>query len=124
MFSLQSLTHAINRGLSNSFSPTITLLIEMLLVGICAITLFAVLGLVLVFMERKVSAYMQIRLGPNRVGPKGLAQTVADTLKLLIKEGLTPDGADKFLFNLAPFIVMIVSMLLLAPVAFAKGLQM
>jgi NADH-quinone oxidoreductase subunit H len=50
-------------------------------------------------------------------------QTVADTLKLLMKEGLTPDLADKFLFNLAPFVVMIVAMLCLAPIAFAKGFQ-
>jgi NADH-quinone oxidoreductase subunit H len=74
-------------------------------------------------MERKVAAVMQIRLGPNRVGPKGIFQTTADTLKLLMKEGLVPDGADKFLFNLAPFIVMIVAMLILAPIAFAKNLQ-
>ena len=66
---------------------------------------------------------MQIRLGPNRVGPKGMFQTLADTLKLLVKEGLTPDGADKFLFNLAPFIAMIVAMLIMAPIAFAKDLQ-
>ncbi len=66
---------------------------------------------------------MQIRLGPNRVGPKGIFQTTADTLKLLMKEGLVPDGADKFLFNLAPFIVMIVAMLILAPIAFAKDFQ-
>ena len=66
---------------------------------------------------------MQIRLGPNRVGPKGMLQSLADTVKLLVKEGLTPDGADKFLFNLAPFIAMIVAMLLMAPIAFAKDFQ-
>lgn len=101
----------------------LTTLVELTIVGIFVLTLFAVLGLVLVFMERKVSAYMQIRLGPNRVGYKGMAQTLADTIKLLVKEGLTPDGADKFLFNLAPFIVMIGAMLLMAPIPFARNSQ-
>jgi NADH-quinone oxidoreductase subunit H len=105
-------------------NPTLVLLIEMAIAGVLVIGLFAVLGLVLVFMERKVSAYMQIRLGPNRVGYKGMAQTAADTLKLLIKEGLTPDGADKFLFNLAPLLVIIVAMLIMAPIAFTKGFQL
>jgi NADH-quinone oxidoreductase subunit H len=99
------------------------LFLEFSLVGLCVIGLFSVLGLVLIMMERKVSAYMQVRLGPNRVGPKGMFQTVADTLKLIVKEGMTPDGADKFLFNLAPFIVMIVAMVILAPLAFAKNFQ-
>lgn len=67
---------------------------------------------------------MQIRLGPNRVGPKGMFQSMADTLKLLVKENMTPDGADKLLFNIAPFIAMIVAMLLMAPLAFAKDFQM
>ncbi|MEI9957786.1 MAG: complex I subunit 1 family protein [Ferruginibacter sp.] len=97
---------------------------EMVIAGVLVISLFAILGLVLVIMERKVSAWMQIRLGPNRVGPKGLLQSFADTLKLLSKEGLTPGGADKFLFNLAPFIAMIVAMLLMAPIAFAKDFQL
>jgi NADH-quinone oxidoreductase subunit H len=123
MFSLEGITNSIHAWLNNTFSPTTALLLEFLIVGVCVITLFAMLGLVLVFMERKVSAYMQVRLGPNRVGPGGSLQTVADTIKLAVKEGLTPDGADKFLFNLAPFIVMIAAMLIMAPIAFAKGVQ-
>jgi NADH-quinone oxidoreductase subunit H len=101
-----------------------TLIIEMVIAGMMAIGLFAMLGLVLVIMERKVSAWMQIRLGPNRVGPKGMFQSLADTLKLMMKEGLTPTGSDKVLFNLAPFIAMIVAMLLLAPIAFARNFQL
>jgi NADH-quinone oxidoreductase subunit H len=124
MFSLEGITDAIYSWLNSTFNPTIALLIEFAIVVVCVIGLFAVLGLVLVFMERKVSAYMQIRLGPNRVGFKGSMQTMADTLKLVLKEGLVPDGADKFLFNLAPFVVMIVAMLILAPIPFARNFQM
>ena len=124
MWSFNKIANIINDWLNQQFSPTWALVFEMLIVGICVISLFAILGLVLVIMERKVSAWMQIRLGPNRVGPKGIFQSLADTIKLLVKEGLTPDGADKFLFNLAPFIAMIVAMLLMAPLAFAKDFKM
>jgi len=123
MFSLEGITTMIHDWLINHFSPALALLTEFILVGLAAIMLFAILGLGLVWMERKVAAVMQIRLGPNRVGPKGIFQTTADTVKLLLKEGLVPDGADKFLFNLAPLVVMIVAMLILAPIAFAKNLQ-
>lgn len=123
MLSLEGITNAIHNWLNETFSATVALLLEFVIVGICVISLFALLGLVLVFMERKVSAYMQIRLGPNRVGVGGSLQTLADTLKLAMKEGLTPNGADKFLFNLAPFLVMIVAMLILAPIPFARNFQ-
>jgi NADH-quinone oxidoreductase subunit H len=123
MLSLENITNGIHTWLNANLNPTLALTSEFFLVGLCAIGLFAVLGLVLVLMERKVAAVIQIRLGPNRVGPFGMFQTVADTLKLVMKEGLTPDGADKFLFNLAPYIVMIAAMVLLAPIPFAKGTQ-
>jgi NADH-quinone oxidoreductase subunit H len=123
MLSIENITHSIDAWLNGTFKPALALLLESLLVGLGVIVLFTVLGLVLVLMERKVSAYMQIRLGPNRVGPGGSLQTVADTLKLAMKEGLTPDGADKFLFNLAPYLVIVVAMMILAPVAFARGVQ-
>jgi NADH-quinone oxidoreductase subunit H len=121
MFSLEQITTGLHQWLSSNFSAKAVLLIEMTLIGLAAITLFALLGLVLVYMERKVSAFIQIRLGPNRVGPKGIFQTAADTVKLMLKEGFVPDGADKFLYKLAPFVVMIIAMLLLAPIAFAKN---
>lgn len=123
MPSFENITQSIQQLLYKLLPPFWALMAEFVLVGLCAIILFAGLGLVLVIMERRVAAFMQIRLGPNRVGPFGLLQSTADTVKLIMKEGLTPDGADKFLFNLAPFVVMIVAMLLLAPIAFAKGFQ-
>lgn len=123
MFSLEGITQIVTDWLNQTFNPATALLLQFVIIGVLVIGLFAVLGLVLVYMERKVSAFIQIRLGPNRVGPEGVFQTMADTLKLVMKEGLTPDGADKFLFNLAPFVVMVSAMLILAPIAFAKGFQ-
>jgi hypothetical protein len=61
--------------------------------------------------------------GPQPGWSERNAAIMADTLKLIVKEGMTPDGADKVMFNLAPFIAMIVAMLLMAPIAFAKDFQ-
>jgi NADH-quinone oxidoreductase subunit H len=123
MYSFTSLSSSIHSFLSSRMSETPVVLIEMTIVGILAISLFAFLGLLLVYMERKVAAFMQLRLGPNRVGYKGTLQTLADTIKLLFKEGFAPAASDKFLFNFAPILVIVVAMLLLAPIPFAKGFQ-
>src|SRR5258705_13216032 len=123
MPSFEHIANVVHEWLIITFSPFWATLFEFVIVGTLIISLFAILGLVLILMERKVSAWMQLRLGPNRVGPAGMFQTAADTLKLIVKEGMTPDGADKLLFNLAPFIVMIIAMTLMAPLMFAKGLQ-
>src|SRR5438045_786530 len=123
MPSLEHITNIIHDWLNSTFNSFWATLFEFIIVGTCVIGLFAVLGLVLIMMERKVSAWMQLRLGPNRVGPAGMFQTAADTLKLMVKEGMTPNNVDKFLFNLAPFIVMIISMVILAPLMFAKNFQ-
>jgi NADH-quinone oxidoreductase subunit H len=72
--------------------------------------LFAIValqGLTLVYMERKVSAWMQSRLGPNRVGPWGLLQTVADIVKLILKENIRNDQSDKVFFFLAPILAFV-----------------
>lgn len=84
-------------------------LIECVIVGVCILLAYAVLAIVLIFMERKVCAYFQCRLGPMRVGPWGLLQVFADVLKMLIKEIFVVDKADKLLYYIAPFLVIIAS---------------
>lgn len=123
MYSLEGITQFVNDWLYQQFPPTWALIFQFAIIGILVISLFSVLGLVLIMMERRVAAWMQLRVGPNRVGPRGMFQTVADTLKLIVKEGMTPNGADKLMFNLAPFMVMIVAMVIMVPLMFAKGFQ-
>lgn len=87
----------------------LSILIECILVGVLLLVGYAVLAIILIFMERKVCAYFQCRLGPMRVGPWGVLQVFADVLKMLIKEIFTVDKADKLLYFTAPFLVIIAS---------------
>jgi len=76
-------------------------------IGITVLIVFAmVLDIILVWVERKVVARFQDRIGPNRIGPFGLIQPFADIIKLIIKEDITPAGADKLLFNLGPVLAI------------------
>jgi len=76
----------------------------------------------MIWLERRVLALFQDRLGPNRVGPAGLFQPIADVLKLLTKEDWTPPFADKFMFILAPMLVVVSVLLAFAVVPFAKNI--
>src|SRR6266545_2702329 len=64
--------------------------------------------------ERKIIAFMQVRLGPMRVGPWGLLQPIADPIKLLLKEDIIPERADRLIFTLAPIICLIPAFIVLA----------
>jgi NADH-quinone oxidoreductase subunit H len=72
--------------------------------------------------ERKISAWMQYRHGPNRVGPWGLLQPIADGIKFIFKESLTPDGANKWLFRVAPALAAIPAMLAVAVIPFGPAI--
>jgi NADH-quinone oxidoreductase subunit H len=122
-YDFSSLTERINTGLHNAMSPFWTTITEMLIIGVLILLFYAVVGLFLVYAERKVCAFMQNRLGPNRVGPFGLFQTIADLIKLLFVELIPIKNADRLLFNLAPYIVIIASFMAIAAIPFAKGLH-
>ena len=92
-------------GLSSFWS----ILIECVVVGVLILTAYALIAIALIFMERKVCAYFQCRLGPMRVGPWGIFQVFADVIKMLIKEIFTVDKADKLLYCIAPFLVIVAS---------------
>ena len=123
IYDLTGFTQWIDTALRSACSPFWAVVWEMVIVGVLFLAFYAVVGLYLVYAERKVCAFIQNRVGPNRVGPYGFFQTIADLIKLLMKELIPIKQADKLLFNLAPFIVIITSFLALAAIPFAKGLH-
>ncbi len=109
MFDFQIISSWFNDLLLNVIGcPSwLTILIECIVVGLLIIVGYALLAIALIFMERKVCAYFQCRLGPMRVGPWGLLQVFADVLKMLIKEIFFVDKADKLLYAIAPILVIV-----------------
>ena len=123
IYDFTSFTEWIDKSLHQVMSPFWTTTTELLIIGVLILLFYALVGLFLVYAERKVCAFMQNRLGPNRVGPFGIFQTIADLFKLLFKELVPIKNADGFLFNLAPFIVIIASFMAISAIPFAKGLH-
>ena len=98
-------------------------IIECLLVAVGLILVYALLALFYIYYERKFCGAIQCRLGPNRVGPMGVLQSFADMFKMLIKELIPINNIDKFLFNLAPYLVVAASLTAFAVLPWGKGLQ-
>jgi len=95
----------------------------MVVIQVAIILTFVLLNvLYLVYLERKLSAYWQQRLGPNRVGPRGLLQTTLDVIKLISKEDIVPQAADRKVFKLASIIVFIPAVMLYAVIPFGKDM--
>jgi NADH-quinone oxidoreductase subunit H len=97
-------------------------LIVMVLVAIVLIVFAVVVVLSLIYLERKVVARMQDRVGPNRVGPLGVLQPIADVIKILTKEDVTPTAANRWVFNLAAVLIPVPALMALAVIPFGKGM--
>lgn len=123
MFDFSSVTSWIHQWLTSLMPESVAVFLECVVVGVCIILLYALLAIILIYMERKICAFFQCRLGPNRVGPYGIIQVICDVLKMLTKEIFTPKGVDRFLYKLAPYMILIASFLTFACLPVSKGLE-
>ncbi|MBP8792001.1 MAG: NADH-quinone oxidoreductase subunit NuoH [Lutibacter sp.] len=118
-----NITTNITKLLSGFLSEEAAYFGAMVAIALIYLGIFAIAGLFLVLIERKVAAWFQLRIGPNRVGYWGLLQTMADALKLVTKELTGTDKADKFLYNLAPYFVIVSSLMALSVFPFTQDFQ-
>ncbi len=123
MFNFGIVTNWINDLLVGCMPVWAATLIECVIIGVLILLTYTVLALFYILYERKLCAWFQCRLGPMRVGPWGLTQVFADMFKILIKELISLKGTDKFLFKLAPYIIITSSVVMLACLPWGRGLQ-
>ena len=121
MFHFDVVTAWVDSFLREYLSTGWTLFIEFVLIGLVILIAYAIFALFLIYLERKVCAFFQCRIGPNRVGPFGIFQSVADMVKILLKEIISINKVDKFLFRLACFLVIIASLCTFGALPFDKG---
>lgn len=123
MFDFSQLTNWIHATLCSLMPEWAAITTECVLIGLVLLTVYSLLALFYIYFERKVCAAFQCRIGPDRVGPMGLLQSFADMFKMLIKELISLNHTDKFLFALAPYLVILASMLAFAVLPWGNGLQ-
>ncbi len=119
---LPRIADLIREQLSANLSPTMAKVAATAIGVLAVVFLITQLPIFLIWWERKIAAHIQDRLGPMRVGWHGVLQSFADGLKLLFKEDIIVDGADRFLFKLAPFLVVMGAFSAFAVLPWADGL--
>ncbi len=124
MFDFGKWTSAFNDLLlGTGLADWLAVLIECVIIAVLILGVYTVLALFYILYERKLCAWFQCRLGPMRVGKWGLLQVFADMFKILIKELICLKGTDRFLFKLAPYLVITSSVVMLACLPWGNGLQ-
>ena len=121
-YNLEPLLMWIHSALCGLMPEWMAFAIEGIAVGVFIMVMYAVLAIILIYMERKVCAAFQCRIGPDRVGGRGgLLQVPADVIKILTKEIISLKNSDKFLYGLAPFLVIMASILTFSCLPWNKG---
>ena len=123
MFDFSIVTNWLHELLMSFMPGWLTTTVECVLIGVALLLVYALLALFYIIYERKLCAWFQCRLGPMRVGPWGALQAFADMFKILIKELIRLENIDRFLFALAPYLVIVASMLTFACLPWGNGLQ-
>lgn len=123
MYDFGIITSRIHEFLISHMSLALATFIECLGVAVFILLLYVIVAVIMIYMERKVCAAFQCRLGPNRVGPWGTIQLICDMIKMLTKEIISIKKADKFLYNLAPFIVILASVMAFSCLPFGRGME-
>ena len=99
MFDFSIITSWIHQTLTSVMPEGLAVFIECVVIGVCIVALYAILAILLIYMERKVCGFFQCRLGPNRVGKWGSIQVLCDVLKMLTKEIIELTHSDQFLYG-------------------------
>ncbi|WP_299233336.1 NADH-quinone oxidoreductase subunit NuoH [uncultured Bacteroides sp.] len=121
-YNLEPLLMWIHSAMCSMMPEWLAFTIEGIAVGVFIMVMYAVLAIILIYMERKVCAAFQCRIGPDRVGGRGgLLQVPADVIKILTKEIISLKNSDKFLYGLAPFLVIMASILTFSCLPWNKG---
>lgn len=122
MLTFSEIISTIHEGLTDALPGWLATTIEYVIIGAALLGLYCVLALILILLERKICARFQCRIGPNRVGPWGLLQSVADMVKILLKEIISIKNTDNILFKTALFLAIAGSFCTFGALQFGDGL--